>query len=539
MAMLWRRRMALILSTVILLLLATLSGIASTTGSTTAQDEALLLGLDISDTRTLDPHRQFDYSPPITEHAIYETLVTMEPGDYETVTPLLATSWELADDGAAWVFHLRPDVQFVSGNPMTADDVKFSFDRLVNLKDNPASLAENLKSTEVVDPQTVKLVMNDKTQPLLNILISPNFAIVDSKIVQEQGGTSAAGADTDDSATAWLDENSAGTGPYQLDAWDRNSQIVLTANPNYWRTPPAYPRVVLRHMADSAAQLLALQRGDIHAALNLTPEQLDSVASDTNIQIQKGTSLDFIYLTLTSNAEQSEPLSNEAARQAVAAAIDYDGIIDGFLGGNAVRPPNFIPVGLAGITPELVAEIGYHQDAEKAKQLLADAGFADGFSFDLAYANAAVAGVTYQNVVQKIQADLAAVGITVNLTPMDQTQLITEYRAGNLPSVITFWNPDAPEPCLWAAASVQRVATRVGWTPPESLLNTVSAACGSADPTERNELYLEYQRELVDQANYIILAQPIYRVATRTSITDYQLTAAGWQVNLYDIKPAA
>jgi peptide/nickel transport system substrate-binding protein len=209
------------------------------------------------------------------------------------------------------------------------------------------------------------------------------------------------------------------------------------------------------------------------------------------------------------------------------------------MGGNATRPPAFIPVGLAGITPELVAEIGYQLDPEKAKQLLADAGLADGFSFDLYYANAAVAGVSYQTVAQKIQADLAAVGITVNLKPTDQTQLVTEYRAGHLPSVMTFWNPDAPEPCLWAAASVQRVATRVGWTPPDSLLQTVTDACGAADEAERNELYLDYQRQLVDQANYIILAQPIYRVATRTSITGYQLTAAGWQVNLYDIKPAA
>jgi peptide/nickel transport system substrate-binding protein len=534
-----RGRMFLAIFGVVSLLLASVAGIASTSGSTTAAEDALVLGVDISDTRTLDPHRQFDYSPPITEHAIYETLVTMDPGDYTNVKPLLATEWELADDGAAWVFHLRPDVKFVSGNPMTADDVKFSFDRLVNLKDNPAALAENLKSVEVVDEQTVKLVMNDKTQPLLNILISPNFAIIDAKTAQEQGATSAVGADKDDTATEWLNAHSIGTGPYELSSWERNSQIVLTGNPNYWRAAPGFPRVVIRHMGDSAAQLLALQRGDIDAALNLTPEQIDSVASDANVKVEKGTSLDFVYLTLTSNAEQSEALSNQAARQAVAAAIDYDGIIEGLMGGNATRPPTFIPVGLAGITPELVAEIGYQLDPEKAKQLLADAGLADGFSFDLYYANAAVAGVSYQTVAQKIQADLSAVGITVNLKPTDQTQLVTEYRAGRLPSVMTFWNPDAPEPCLWAAASVQRVATRVGWTPPESLLQTVTDACGAADEAERNELYLDYQRQLVDQANYIILAQPIYRVATRTSITGYQLTAAGWQVNLYDIKPAA
>jgi peptide/nickel transport system substrate-binding protein len=539
MATFCRRRLVLIALGVLPLLFGLLASIVSTSGTVRAADDALVLGIDISDTRTLDPHRQFDYSPPITEHAIYETLVTMDPGDYQNVKPLLATSWELVDDGAAWLFHLRPDVKFVSGNPMTADDVKFSFDRLVNLKDNPAALAENLKSVEVIDEQTVKLVMNDKAQPLLNILISPNFAVLDAKTAQEHGATSAVGADTNDTASEWLNEHSIGTAPYQLDSWDRNSQIVLTANPNYWREQPAFPRVVIRHMGDSAAQLLALQRGDIEAALNLTPEQLDSAASDPNIKTEKGTSLDFIYLTLTSNAEQSPALANQSARQAVAAAIDYDGIIEGLMGGNATRPPTFIPVGLDGSTPELTAEIGYHQDLDKARQLLADAGLPDGFSFDLAYANAAVAGVDYQTIVQKLQADLAAVGITVNLKPMDQTQLVTEYRAGNLPSVITFWNPDAPEPCLWAAASVQRVATRVGWTPSDSLLQTVSDACGAADEAQRNELYGEYQRQLVDQANYFILAQPIYRVATRTSISGYQITAAGWQVNLYDIKPAA
>jgi peptide/nickel transport system substrate-binding protein len=539
MATLCRRRLFLVIFGVLPLLLATLTGVASTTGATRAADDALVLGGDISDTRTLDPHRQFDYSPPITMHAIYESLVTMDPGDYKTVKPLLATSWELVDDGGAWLFHLRPDVKFVTGNPMTADDVKFSFDRLANLKDNPAALAENLKSVEVVDEQTVKLVMNDKNQPLLNILVSPNFAVMDSKTAKEHGATSEPGADKNDTATDWLNAHSIGTGPYQLDSWDRNSQIVLTANPNYWQAQPGYPRVVIRHMGDSAAQLLAIQNGDIDAALNLTPEQLDSVASDPNITIEKGTSLDFIYVTLTENAEQSQALSNQAARQAVTAAIDYDGIIEGLMGGNATRPPTFIPVGLDGSTADLTKEIGYHQDLDKAKKLLADAGLSDGFSFDLYYANAAVAGVNYQTIVQKLQADLAAAGITVNLKPTDQTQMVTEYRAGHLPSVITFWNPDAPEPCLWAQASVQRVATRVGWTPSDALLKTVSDACGATDEAKRNELYLDYQKQLVDQANYIILAQPIYRVATRNSITGYQLTAAGWQVNLYDIKPAA
>jgi peptide/nickel transport system substrate-binding protein len=122
---------------------------------------------------------------------------------------------------------------------------------------------------------------------------------------------------------------------------------------------------------------------------------------------------------------------------------------------------------------------------------------------------------------------------------MDQTNLTTQYRNGDLTSVMTFWNPDAMEPWLWATASIERVAKRVHWSVPQSLVQTVSDAGAATDDATRTALYGEYQRQLVDQANYIILLQPIYRVATRTSITNYRLTAAGWQVDLYDIQPTA
>lgn len=505
-----------------------------------AGKNVLVLGVDISDTRTLDPQRQFDYSPPITEHAIYETLVTMTPGDY-TLKPLLATKWELSADGSAWVFHLRPNVKFVTGNPMTADDVKFSFDRLANLKDTPAALADNIAETKVVDPMTVEVVMKDKTQsqPTLSILISPDFGIVDSKTVKAQGGTSEPGADTADKATDWLNTHSVGTGPYQLTNWVRNSEIDLQRNPNYWRDPAPFERVIIRHIGDSAAQLLALQRGDVDAALNLTPEQLDTLKGQPNIKIVSGTSLDYVYMTLTSDDKLAPGLGKKEARQAVAAAIDYDGIIKGLIGGSAVRPPNFIPVGLGGSTEELTKQFGPNYNPDKAKQLLAAAGLPNGFSFDLSYANAAVAGVAYQALAQKVQSDLAAVNITVNLKPMDQTNLVTQYRAGDLASVMTFWNPDAIDPYWWASAAVMRVAKRVRWTVPDNLLKLVSDAASEQDDAKRNALYVEWQKQMVDQSNYIILLQPIYRVATRgDTITDYQLTAAGWQVDLYDIKPA-
>jgi peptide/nickel transport system substrate-binding protein len=518
--------------------LALLLALGVVTTAAAAGKTTLVLGTDISDTRTFDPARQFEYSPPTTVRAAYETLVTMTPGDYVHVKPLLAKSWKLTDGGKAWLFQLREGVKFASGNPLTAEDVKFSFERLVNVKDQPSEIAENLAGVEVVDPMTVKLIMADKDQPLLNILASVTFAVYDSKAVKAQGGTSAKDAEKADKATSWLDQHSVGTGPYTLTSWVRNQEIVLERNKGYWRAPAAFERVVIRHIPDGAAQLLALRRGDIDAALNLTPDQLQGLASDSNLKIVAGTSLDYLYMTLTSSPELNKALANRAARQAVAHAIDYDGLIKGLMLAQATRPATFIPVGLDGSTEALTREIGYKQDLAKAKKLLADAGMPNGFSFKLTYAKAAMAGTSYDLVAQKLQSDLARVGITAELDPMDQATLRTQYKEGKSQSVLTFWSPDAPEPYLWAAASIQRVAKRVRWTPPKELVDTVTRAGGEPDPAKQAGYYREYQKTLVDQANYVILIQPIYRVATSKAITGYELTAAGWMVDLYGVKPA-
>lgn len=506
--------------------------------SAAATKTVLVLGTDISDTNSLDPQRQFVYSAPITEHAVYETLVTMTPGNYTEVKPLLATKWESADNGAAWVFHLRPNVKFVTGNPLTAADVKFTFERLKYLKDDASALAENIARVDVMDPLTVKITMADKSQPLVPLLISPNFGIIDSKVVKEQGGVSTPDADKNDKATAYLDQHSVGTGPYTLTKWSRSTEIELVRNPSYWREKAAFERVLIRHVPDSATQVLQLKRGDIDAALNLTFDQIKGLSGTSGINIVKGQSLDFMYIAITSAAALSQPLSNKFARQALMYAIDYDGIIRGLLGGDAVRPASFIPVGLGGSTTELTRQIGYRQDLDKAKSLLAQAGYPNGFSFDLSYGSGAdVGGVSYEVVAQKVQADLARVKIQANLKPMEQGNLRTAYRKGDLAATITFWNPDAMDPSLWADPTVQRVAKRVRWEPDPAIVALATQADGEQSPQKRDALYGQFQKLLIDQANLCVLFQPVYSHAVRDSITGYQLTAAGWQVDLYDIKP--
>jgi peptide/nickel transport system substrate-binding protein len=515
-----------------------LAGVKGIRYAYAASKEVLVIGCDISDTNSFDPGRQFVYSAPITMRACYDTLVTMEPGDYETVRPSLAESWERVDDGGAWQIKLREGVKFSSGNPLTADDVKFTFERLIGLKDNPAELAGNIASIEAVDPHTVKLVMVDKDQPLLNLLVGPTFVVADSKVVKANGGLAGPEAEKGDTATAWLDGHSAGSGPYVLTQWERNAQIVLEQNPNYWRELSPFKRIIIKHMAESSTQLLTIERGDIDAAMNLTPPQLDGLKGNKDIVLVEGTSLDYVYMTLTSGADLDPALGKKEARQAIAAAIDYDGIINGLMGGYATRPPTFIPNGLGGATAELTKEIGYQHDPDKAKALLKQAGLEGGFSFDLSYGDASVAGTTYQLIAQKIQSDLSKVGITANLNPLDQATARTKYRAGDLAAFLTFWNPDGPEAWTWASASVQRVAKRVRWEVPPEVTELVSKAGGAATTEEANKWYRKYMEALIDNTNYVILFQPVYRVATRTSIKGWRLTAAGWQIDLYDVKPA-
>src|SRR3954470_19841092 len=502
-----------------------------------ATKTALVIGIDISDTITLDPARQASYSPPMTLQAAYEALVTMEPGDYINLKPMMATKWERTPDGKGWRFTIRENVKFASGNPMSAEDVKWSLDRVLNIKDQPAQYVANIDRVELVDGKTVDVILKDPNGPVLNTLAAPGFAVLDRKLLEQHGGDASKDAKEKDKATAWLNENSAGSGAYRLVRWERNAQIQFVRNDHYWRGKLPFERVIIRHIGDSAAQLLAIRRGDIDIAFNLIPEQVATIKSDANVRLESLPSLDFVYMALTQEPEFNKALANKEARQAIGYAIDYDGIIKNLLGGAAVRPAHFLPIGVSGSTEEIAKKIGFHQDLNKAKSLLQTAGLADGFEFEIAYGNAAIAGVTYQTLAQKIQADLGRVNIRAKLTPMDQVNLRTTYTGNKAQGgVLTFWNSPAVENLLWPAATVERVAKRVHWSVPEDVTKLVRSAAAEADPKKQADLWVEYQKRLVDQANHFILFQPIYQIAVRNTLDKLPLTAAGWQIDMYDVK---
>ena len=217
-------------------------------------------------------------------------------------------------------------------------------------------------------------------------------------------------------------------------------------NDNFWRGKPPFERVIIRHIGDSAAQLLAVRRGDVDIAFNLIPEQVATLKAEPKLRLEALTSLDFVYMALTQEPEFNKALAVKEARQAIGYAIDYDGIKTSMLGGAALRPAHFLPIGVSGSTEEIARKIGFRQDLGRAKDLLAKAGMPDGFEFEIAYGNAAIAGILYQTLAQKLQADLARIGITAKLNPMDQVNARTMYTTGKAQGgVLTFWNPPAVE----------------------------------------------------------------------------------------------
>jgi peptide/nickel transport system substrate-binding protein len=504
-----------------------------------AHKGTLVIAIDISDTITLDPARVAQYSSPMSIEAAYETLVTMTPGDYVNLKPALATKWARTADGNGWRFTIRDGVKFASGNPMTVEDVKWSLDRVINLKDQPALYVKHIDHVAIVDKNTVDIVLSHPKQPLLSIIAAPEFVVLDRKLVEQHGGTAGANAKEADKATTWLNGNSAGTGAYVLTQWERNAQIQFVRNKNFWRGTSPFERVVIRHMSDSAAQLLAVQRGDADIAFNLIPEQIATLKGNKDVRVDSLTSLDFVYMALTQEPEFNKALAVKECRQAIGYAIDYDGIKNSLLGGAAVRPAHFLPIGVSGSTEAIARQIGFREDLKHAKELLAKGGYPNGFEFEISYGNAAVAGVTYQLLAQKIQSDLARIGVKAKLAPMDQVNLRTSYTTGKTQGgTLTFWNPPAVDNGLWADAVTQRVAKRVHWTVPEDVLKLTTEANEESDPKKQAELWVEWQKRLVDQANHFILFQPVYQIATRSTLAKLPLTAAGWMLDMYAVKPA-
>ncbi len=402
--------------------------------STAAADDALVIARDI-DINSLDPARGFCDTCQIYFSNVYETLVGLGK-DNATLTPRLAASWEANADQSQFTFNLDPGAKFSDGSPVEAKDVKWTFERLKNIKGGAAFLMDPVTSVEAKDAQTVVVTLSGPNSEFLNIVSAPYAGIINSDVAAASGATAAADAETTDKAEAWFLANSAGSGPYVLANYKPDDELRFKANPEYKRTKVAISDIVIKHTKDAVTQAQLLESGNADIAMQIDPDTAKTLNTE-NLNVETIPSYNFLYVALAPGAKTAPKLSKEI-RQAIGYALDYDGIIEFTVGGQGTKTPAPIPNGFPGTSglPEP------KQDLEKAKELLAKAGVPDGFEIDSEFPNMNSYGVDLSLLSQKIQQDLSKVGIKVNLTPVEFSVWRDHVRGDGIPLTVSFYAPD-------------------------------------------------------------------------------------------------
>jgi peptide/nickel transport system substrate-binding protein len=503
------RRLALLVAVLLVaLLLSSLSA--------AAQDENVLVIGHAESTDSLDPARGYTQTTGVVLKAAYSTLVTFPDQDASAIEPMLATEWSVSEDGLAYTFTLRDDVKFISGNALTADDVVFSINRLKAIKGSPAFLADNIASVEATDATTVTITLTSVDPAFLSLLPNSAFSIVDSATVQENGGTDTA----EDAGEEYLNGTSAGSGPYVLESWEKTVQTVLVRNPDYWGEQPFFDRVIIVNRPEPATQKTELEAGDIDLALDLTSDQIKGLEGNADIAIYRGPANIHHFLLMNRDPEVGGPVADPKVAQAIRYALDYDGYI-ALWGG--VAPGSDLAVGLSGA---LGPDQALKRDLDKAKSLLAEAGYPDGFEITLNYPNFSFQGVDMNTNAQKIQSDLAEVGITVNLNPADLQVSLEEYRTGKQGFGYWFWGPDFLDPKDFLAfLPGGKVATeRALWMTDgvdQAVLDMIEQAKVETDEAARLALYADLQKWAQENSAFAPFNQPDIQTAFRANIQGY------------------
>jgi peptide/nickel transport system substrate-binding protein len=491
-------------------------------GSAQAQSrqETLIIARNIDDYVTNDVHRTYEYTSQILDTAAYDTLVTVDAPDFTKIQPRLATSWTVSPDGTTYTFKIRPGVKFTSGNPLTANDVRFSLRRLKNLKDNPSFFLDPVKDIQVVDDLTVRIVLSAPDASFLAALAAVPCGVADSKVVMAKGGTDADDAKDKDKATEWLNNQSEGSGPYKLVAFTKNVEAVLERNPGYWGKKPHFAKVIFKHVPNGTTQREMVERGDADVAHDFDVDIAAKVTQGPKIKVVEGLSMNQVYVALNNSAEISKELSDRRVRQAVSYAIDYDGIIKGIVRGAGERPSTMIPFGLLGGDKSLARK----RDLAKAKQLLTEAGFPNGIALKLTYWTAPLLGVASEPLAAKLQADLGQANIKVTLDPKERSVAIAEYRAGKIQLMLASWSPDYldPDPYADAFYGAGPVPKRVKYSNPK-VSDIIATAKKEQDPKKREALYMEMNKIAVEDVSTIMLIQPKSFVGLNPAIKGYAI----------------
>ncbi|HEX2981608.1 MAG TPA: ABC transporter substrate-binding protein, partial [Anaerolineaceae bacterium] len=462
-----------------------------------------------SEAQGLDPHLQTAFSSFVVLEFIFESLFAY--GDNMELEPRLAESYEWSDDGLTLTVKLRPNVKFHNGDDMTAEDVKFSYERILNEETGAAARSYFTSITEinVIDPLTVEFKLDKADATILSAMV--NADILDKKLIE--GGA--------DPATEVV-----GTGPFMLEEWQPDKVLMLAKNPNYWMPGlPLLDKIEMRVIPDEAAILAAMRAGEVDfAQFNDPTIALTAEQSGGDVQLLRQPALAYHVLQLN---PARDIFKDERVRNAISCALDRQQVIDSAaLGEGKVTPPITNPF-FAAPLDELNC---YKPDLEKAKQLLADAGVSD-LSFTIMAASdeppTAVAEA------QSIQAQLAEIGVTVEIEVLELGVYVQRWLDADFDATVAL-NGGGAEPALEMGRYWEHGGTFTdvsNWQTDE-IDALLKEARVETDQNKRKELYLEVQKQLAAASPWVWMYVGYDYRAVQPWVKDFVFPPNGANIHL-------
>ncbi len=504
-------------------LAASLIALATSPALAETPANALVIAQNIDDIVTIDPASAYEFTSGEYVTNTYDRLVQYDADDTTVLAPGLATEWAIDAANKTITFTLREGVTFHSGNPLRPEDVIGSFKRVVVLNKAPAFILtqlgwtpENIEQMVTAEDGKVVVRYTGDFAPsfVLNVLAARPASVVDMETVM-------ANEVDGDMGNAWLNANSAGTGPFILRGYRPAEMLALAANPDYFLGAPAMEQVLIRHVAEAATQRLLLESGDVDMAKNLTPDQVAGLEGNAAIKVETYPQAAVHWISFN---QKNESLTNPALWHAARYLVDYDGMANSFLKGQMQVHQAFWPEGFPGA----LTDKPFTYDVEKAKQILADGGVELPITVTLDVINSA----PFNDMAQALQQSFAQAGINFEILPGTGAQVITRYRARAHDAMLLYWGPDFMDPHSNAKAfayntdnsddNYQSTTTwRNAWQPPAEINEKTMAALGEQDPEKRLQMYVELQQAMQAESPFVIMFQAVKQVAMADNVDGF------------------
>ncbi|MGG2481621.1 ABC transporter substrate-binding protein [Brevibacillus borstelensis] len=467
----------------LLVLALGLSGCSQSSSGTGGQKE-LVVAFD-SDVPTMDPHMHNEPNAITANWHIFDSLLFLSR-DLK-IEPGLAESYEQKDD-TTWIFKLRQGVTFHNGEEFNADAVKFSLERVLNEKQKSPQRGNisAISAVKVLDPYTVEI----KTKEPYNLLPHRLFylSIVPPKYVQEVGDQEFA-------------QKPVGTGPYKFAEWVKGDKIVLEANENYFKGAPKIKKVSFRVIPEVATQIAELQSGGVDIIRMVPPDMLAQLEGNPQLAVTSTPLLRVYYMAFDT---KKKPFDDARVRQAMNYAVDIDTIVKKVLADKAVRTPAGVNPNHFGFDESIKP---YPYDPEKAKSLLKEAGYENGFETEIHYFTPGIG----QQITDAVISDLSKVGIKAKAKFYpESSSFVEKQRAGDLPFRLGHWGSysvyDA-DAILQPMFDSKGVYGKYFNTPQLDAL--INEARSSVDQDKRKALYSQAQQLIYKEAPWIFLFSPM------------------------------